>query len=104
MSGDLLYKEEFDCMQRNVNPDQLRIDYAISRGITNPVDDGKIAQHGRELFDQLDAGAHVYFCGLKGMMPTVLDALEAGAEDRGVVWSKKLKALKEKGQWYVEVY
>ena len=56
MSGGLLYKEEFDCMQRNVDPGQLQIDYAISREMTNPVDDGKIAQHGSELFDQLDAG------------------------------------------------
>ena len=72
--------------------------------MTNPVDDGKItqwiAQHGWELFDQLDAGAHVYFCGPK----PVLNALEAVAEDRDVVWSEKLKALKVKGQWHVEVY
>ena len=96
-SSDLLYKEEFDCMQRNTGPDQLRIDYVILREMTNPVNDRKIAQHGRELFGQLDAGAYVYFCGLKGMMPPVLDALEAVAEDRGVVWSEKLKALKAKG-------
>ena len=89
MSG-LLYKEEFDCMQRNVDPDQLRIDYAISREMTNPVDDGEIAQHGRELFDQLDA--------------SVPDALETVAENRGAVWREKLKALKAKGQWHVEVY
>ena len=37
-------------------------------------------------------------------MPPVLNALEAVAEDRGVVWSEKLKALKAKGQWHVEVY
>ena len=91
-------------MQRNTNPSQLRINYAVSRKMTNPVDDGKIAQHNRDLFDQLDAGAHVYFCGLKEMMPPVLDAMEAVVEDRGVVWSEKLKVLKTKGQWHVEVY
>ena len=39
-----------------------------------------------------------------GMVPPVLDALKAVAEDRDVVWSEKLKALKAKGQWHVEVY
>ena len=55
-------------------------------------------------FNYLDAGTHVYFCGLKGMMPPVLNALEAVVEDLGVVWREKLKALKAKGQWHVEVY
>jgi len=110
VSGGLLYKEEFDCMMRNAKPGQLRIDYAVSREMTNPVDGGKlyvqhvIAQNGKELFDRLDAGAHVYFCGLKGMMPPILETLEAVAEGQGVVWSERLSVLKKKNQWHVEVY
>ena len=29
----------------------------------------RLAQSAEELFNRLDAGAHIYFCGLKGMMP-----------------------------------
>jgi ferredoxin--NADP+ reductase len=110
VSGGLLYKEEFDCMMRNASPGQLRIDYAISREMTNSIDGGKlyvqhvIAQNGKELFSRLDAGAHVYFCGLKGMMPPILETLEAVAQSQGVVWSDKLSELKKNNQWHVEVY
>jgi len=109
-TGGLLYKEEFDCMQRNAAPGRLHIDYAISREMTNDLDGGKlyvqhvIARRGGELFDRLDAGAHVYFCGLKGMMPPVLATLEEIAAGRGVAWDEKLRALKARGQWHVEVY
>ena len=110
VSGGLLYKEEFDCMMRNASPGQLKIDYAISREMTNTIDGGKlyvqhvIAQNGKELFDRLDAGAQVYFCGLKGMMPPILETLETVAESQGVVWSEKLSELKKNNQWHVEVY
>eukprot|EP01083_Nonionella_stella_P029289 80677_1 len=110
VSGGLLYKEEFDCMLKNAKPDQLKIDYAISREMTNTIDGGKlyvqhvIAQNGKELFDRLDAGAHVYFCGLKGMMPPILETMESVAASQGVVWSDKLKELKSNNQWHVEVY
>eukprot|EP00579_Thalassiosira_antarctica_P001893 CAMPEP_0201871316 /NCGR_PEP_ID=MMETSP0902-20130614/4265_1 /ASSEMBLY_ACC=CAM_ASM_000551 /TAXON_ID=420261 /ORGANISM="Thalassiosira antarctica, Strain CCMP982" /LENGTH=397 /DNA_ID=CAMNT_0048397265 /DNA_START=29 /DNA_END=1222 /DNA_ORIENTATION=+ len=109
-TGGLLYKEEFDCMMRNASPGQLKIDYAISREMTNSIDGGKlyvqnvIAQNGKELFDRLDSGAHVYFCGLKGMMPNILESLEGVAQSQGVVWSEKLAALKKNNQWHVEVY
>lgn len=78
--------------------------------MTNSIDGGKlyvqhvIAQNGKELFDRLDNGASVYFCGLKGMMPGILEALEAVAESQGVVWSDKLKELKKNNQFHVEVY
>ena len=110
VSGGLLYKEEFDCMQRTSSPGKLKIDYAISREMTNSIDGGKlyvqhvIAQNGKELFDRLDAGAHVYFCGLKGMMPPILDTLDEVAKSQGCVWSEKLSELKKNNQWHVEVY
>lgn len=110
VSGGLLYDEEFACMQRNASPGKLKIDYAISREMTNSIDGGKlyvqhvIAQNGKELFDRLDAGAHVYFCGLKGMMPPILDTLEEVAKSQGCVWSEKLSELKKNNQWHVEVY
>ena len=91
-------------------PGQLKVDYAISREMTNRVDGGKlyvqhvIAQNGAELFNRLDAGAHVYFCGLKGMMPPILETLEEVAALRGVTWEDRLRELKARGQWHVEVY
>eukprot|EP00560_Eucampia_antarctica_P002693 CAMPEP_0197834152 /NCGR_PEP_ID=MMETSP1437-20131217/21376_1 /TAXON_ID=49252 ORGANISM="Eucampia antarctica, Strain CCMP1452" /NCGR_SAMPLE_ID=MMETSP1437 /ASSEMBLY_ACC=CAM_ASM_001096 /LENGTH=447 /DNA_ID=CAMNT_0043438637 /DNA_START=52 /DNA_END=1395 /DNA_ORIENTATION=+ len=110
-TGGLLYKDEFDCMQKNVNiPGQLKIDYAISREMHNSFDGGKlyvqhvIAQNAEELFRRLDEGANVYFCGLKGMMPPILETLEKVASERGVDWPKKLSELKKNHQWHVEVY
>jgi hypothetical protein len=49
-------------------------------------------------------GAHMYFCGLKGMMPGILAMLEGVSKEKGLVWEDKLKEWKAKGQWHVEVY
>jgi ferredoxin--NADP+ reductase len=46
----------------------------------------------------------MYFCGLKGMMPGILETLEKVAEGKGLVWEEKLEQLKKNGQWHVEVY
>lgn len=110
VTGGLLYKEEFDAMLDNAQPGQLRVDYAISREMTNSIDGGKlyvqhvIAQNAVEFFDRLDKGASVYFCGLKGMMPPILETLEEVAAQNGIDWNEKLKALKKNHQWHVEVY
>lgn len=63
-----------------------------------------IAQNGKELFDRLDNGAYIYFCGLKGMMPLIIEILDAVAQSQGVIWSEKLAELKKNNQFYVEVY
>ena len=53
---------------------QFRLDYALSREQTNTrggkmyIQD-KVEEYADEVFDLLDNGAHIYFCGLKGMMP-----------------------------------
>ena len=64
----------------------------------------RMAEHAAELSDRLDAGAHIYFCGLKGMMPGTLSMLQAVAETKGLVWEQQLETLKKNGQWHVEVY
>ncbi len=56
------------------------------------------------MFDLLDNGAHIYFCGLKGMMPGILDTLERVAKGKGLNWEEFFENLKEKNQWHVEVY
>lgn len=53
---------------------QFRLDYALSREQKNKsggkmyIQD-KVEEYADEVFDLLDNGAHIYFCGLKGMMP-----------------------------------
>jgi len=113
VTSGLLYPEEFAAMQDNVaaasGSAELEITYAISREMNN-AHGGKyyvqdvLAERADELFDRLEKGAHIYFCGLKGMMPGILEALEKVAATKGVVWSDKLKELQKKGQWHVEVY
>ena len=62
--------------------------HAISREHTK-AEGGKVyvqdrmAEHAEELFERLDQGAHIYFCGLKGMMPGILDTLQARGRGRG---------------------
>lgn len=59
---------------------------------------------GAEVFDLLENGAHIYFCGLKGMMPGIQSMLERVAQDKGMNWEEFFTALKEKNQYHVEVY
>jgi sulfite reductase alpha subunit-like flavoprotein len=86
-----------------------RYDLALSREQKNQqggkmyIQD-KVAEYGNEVFDLLDKGAHIYFCGLKGMMPGIQDTLKNIAESRGESWEEKLAALKKNKQWHVEVY
>jgi ferredoxin--NADP+ reductase len=109
-TGGLLYKPELDAMLINSRPSQLEIDYAISREMTNTVDGGKLyvqhvlQQNANKLFERLENGAHIYFCGLKGMMPGILQALEDVATSRGVDWSSTMKKYQQNNQWHVEVY
>jgi ferredoxin--NADP+ reductase len=56
------------------------------------------------LFQKLETGAVIYFCGLKGMMPGILDALEQVCTSRGMNFAEKMKEYKDKHQWHVEVY
>ena len=57
-----------------------------------------------QVFGLLDAGAVIYFCGLKGMMPGIIEALEKVAVAKGLDWEKYFENLKENHQWRVEVY
>jgi len=53
------------------------MDYALSReGPLNKAGgkmyiQDKVEEYSDEVFDALDKGAHIYFCGLKGMMPGI---------------------------------
>jgi len=103
-----LYDDELQEILKNY-PDQFRVDYALSREQTNAkggkmyIQD-KVEEYGDEIFDLLDGGAHMYFCGLKGMMPGILTMLEGVAKAKGLEWDEFLEKVKKNGQWHVEVY
>mmetsp|Transcript_9432 Transcript_9432/g.12606 ORF Transcript_9432/g.12606 Transcript_9432/m.12606 type:complete len:109 (-) Transcript_9432:64-390(-) len=93
---------------KTAGPNQLRIDYAISREQFNTINGGKryvqhvIAENANEFFERMNNGATCYFCGLKGMMPPVLDTLESVSGN--VDFDGKMKEWKKNHQWHVEVY
>jgi len=107
-SDALLYDDEFQEAKTRF-PDNLRIDYALSREQTNAkggkmyIQD-KVEEYSDEVFTKLENGAHIYFCGLKGMMPGIEDMLKGVAEKKGIEYTEWLKGLKKKKQWHVEVY
>lgn len=104
----LLYDEDWQKIKEKF-PNNFRLDYALSREQTNKkggkmyIQD-KVEEYSDEIFERLEKGAHIYFCGLKGMMPGILEMLEAVAQKKGMDWKEKLTHLKEEGQWHVEVY
>ena len=86
-----------------------RLDYAISREQENKkggkmyVQD-KVEEYADEIFDLMKNGAHMYFCGLKGMMPGILEMLERVATEKGLDWNEFYEGLKHNNQVHVEVY
>jgi ferredoxin--NADP+ reductase len=104
----LLYDDDWKAIQE-ANPDKFRYDVALSREQTNK-DGGKmyiqdrVEEYSDEIFDRLDKGAHIYFCGLKGMMPGIQDMLKKVATAKGIDFDEFIKKLKKNGQWHVEVY
>jgi len=107
-SDALLYDDEFQEAKANF-PDNFRIDYALSREQNNKsggkmyIQD-KVEEYADEVFTKLENGAHIYFCGLKGMMPGIQDMLKGVAEKKGLNYDEWLKGLKKAKQWHVEVY
>lgn len=90
-------------------PENFRLDYALSREQTNKAGgkmyiQDKVEEYADEIFAKMENGAHMYFCGLKGMMPGILTMLEGVAQKKGIDWKNKLTHWKEEGQWHVEVY
>ena len=107
-SDALLYDDEFQEVKEKF-PEQFRLDYALSREQNNKsggkmyIQD-KVEEYADEIFAKLEGGAHIYFCGLKGMMPGIQDMLKTVAEKKQLNYDEWLKGLKEKKQWHVEVY
>lgn len=74
-SDSKLYDDEIQQCATSF-PEHFRCDYAISREQKNLSGgkmyiQNKIEEYADEVFDLLDKGAYIYFCGLKGMMPGI---------------------------------
>merc|ERR1712006_5944 len=84
----LLYDDEWQSVLKEY-PDNFRLDYALSCEQTNK-DGGKmyiqdkVAEYSDEIFTRMDNGAHMYFCGLKGMMPGITTMLEGVSRRRAL--------------------
>ena len=90
-------------------PKNFKLDYALSREATNSkggkmyIQD-KVEEYADDIFNRLSNGAHIYFCGLKGMMPGIQDMLKEVCRKKGLTYDDFVADLKKKGQWRVEVY
>jgi len=107
-SDALLYDDEWQEVKEKY-PDNFKLDYALSREQQNKkggkmyIQD-KVEEYSDEIFNRLDSGAHIYFCGLKGMMPGIQDMLKEVCTKKGIDYDVWLKGLKKSKQWHVEVY
>ena len=107
-SDALLYDDEWQQSLKS-HPDNFRLDYALSREAENKkggkmyIQD-KVEEYADEVFTKLDSGAHIYFCGLKGMMPGIQDMLKEVCSGKGIDYDEWLAGLKKNKQWHVEVY
>jgi len=107
-TDSLLYDADWQKLKEKF-PNNFRLDYALSREQNNKqggkmyIQD-KVEEYADEVFDRMSKGAHMYFCGLKGMMPGIIEMLESVCQKKGLVWADTLKQWKEAGQWHVEVY
>eukprot|EP00814_Leptocylindrus_danicus_P016315 CAMPEP_0116020230 /NCGR_PEP_ID=MMETSP0321-20121206/9680_1 /TAXON_ID=163516 /ORGANISM="Leptocylindrus danicus var. danicus, Strain B650" /LENGTH=618 /DNA_ID=CAMNT_0003490895 /DNA_START=64 /DNA_END=1920 /DNA_ORIENTATION=+ len=107
-SDALLYDDEWQTVKEEY-PDNFRLDYALSREQNNKkggkmyIQD-KVEEYADEIFTKLDNGAHIYFCGLKGMMPGIQDMLKEVCASKKIDFDEWIKGLKKNKQWHVEVY
>ncbi|KAL1536858.1 ferredoxin--NADP(+) reductase [Salvia divinorum] len=108
-SSSLLYKEEFEKMKEK-NPENFRLDFAVSREQTNAKGEKmyiqtRMAEYAEELWEMLKKdNTFVYMCGLKGMEKGIDDIMASLAARDGIDWVEYKRQLKKAEQWNVEVY
>lgn len=108
-SSTLLYREEFEEMKANY-PEQVRLDYAISREQKDTDGNKMYLQHRMkeyedELYDLFHKeNTYVYMCGLAGMETGIDDFMSARFEREGKDWVSYRKQMKKAKRWEVETY
>lgn len=108
-TSTLLYQQEFEEMKANF-PENVRLDYAISREQTDP--DGnkmylqnRMKEYEEELYDLFQKeNTYVYMCGLAGMETGIDDFMSSRFEKDGKDWISYRKAMKKAKRWEVETY
>lgn len=108
-SSTLLYQEEFEEMKANF-PDQVRLDWAISREQTDK--DGnkmylqhRMAEYADELYELFQKDStKVYMCGLAGMEGGIDDFMSKRFAQDGKEWIPYRKQMKKEKRWEVETY
>jgi NAD(P)H-flavin reductase len=103
-----LYDDELSAIAAK-HPENFRLDYALSREQNNRkggkmyIQD-KIEEYADEIFDLLsNNGGHMYFCGLKGMMPGITEMIERVCKEKNMDYEKFVETLKHENRWHVEV-
>mmetsp|Transcript_12018 Transcript_12018/g.21686 ORF Transcript_12018/g.21686 Transcript_12018/m.21686 type:complete len:401 (-) Transcript_12018:83-1285(-) len=104
----ILYDDEWKAILKEY-PSQFRYDLALSEEQKNKDGGPMFVQHRMEeyaddIFDRMNKGAHMYLCGLKGMVPGIQELLQKVAESKNIDYDEWMKNLKKNGQWHVEVY
>ncbi|CAG7896325.1 unnamed protein product [Brassica rapa] len=115
-SSSLLYKEEFEKMKEK-NPENFRLDFAVSREQTNDKGEKmyiqtRMAEYAQELWELLKKdNTFVYMCGLKGMEKGIDEIMVSIhfiflflENQTRIDWLEYQKQLKRSEQWNVEVY
>ena len=102
-----LYHDEFQLL-REARPRQFLLKYALSWEKTNKAGEkmyiqDKMKEHADEIVENLVNEAHIYFCGLKSMMPGIEDIFRRVADSKGIEHDDWIRNLKTKNQWHVEV-
>nr|Q00598.1 RecName: Full=Ferredoxin--NADP reductase, cyanelle; Short=FNR; Flags: Precursor [Cyanophora paradoxa]CAA47015.1 ferredoxin--NADP(+) reductase [Cyanophora paradoxa] len=108
-SSTLLYREELEKMQK-ANPNNFRLDYAISREQTDSKGEkmyiqNRIAEYANEFWNMIQKpNTFVYMCGLRGMEDGIQQCMEDIAKANGTTWDAVVKGLKKEKRWHVETY
>lgn len=108
-SSTLLYQEEFEEMKASY-PDQVRLDYAISREQQDASGkkmylQNRMEEYADELYDLFQKdNTYVYMCGLKGMEGGIDDFMTDKFAADGKDWIAYRKQMKKDGRWEVETY
>lgn len=108
-TSTLLYQQEFEEMKANF-PENVRLDYAISREQTD-ADGNKMYLQNRmkeyedELYELFQKdNTYVYMCGLKGMESGIDGFMSSRFERDGKDWIAYRKSMKKAKRWEVETY
>ena len=107
-TDSILYQDEWTELQHR-QPEKFHVHYAFSQEEKNRQGGDmyvqhRVEEHIDEIMLRMANGAHIYFCGVKGMMIGILGIFEQACVRKGLVWSEVLQTWKQAKQWHVEVY